>query len=219
MGNLWTVLTSPTATFERLRENRAFWLPMIVLIVLSGIGMWLQIPALIGEMEKGLADSGLPAEAVQGAQIGAQIMAVVSAGVGVLIGTFLSGVLLLLVNLIVRGDAQYMQLVTVGLYAYVPVVISQLIVGILVRVTGATSVFDVALNLGTFMTEKTGVLFHTLTMVDPFAIWSLVLTVIGTAVMAQRPRKQVAKWIVAGYLLIVLVFVLTALAGEKFSGM
>jgi len=218
MGNLWTVLTSPTATFERLRANRVFWVPMIVLIVLSAFAVWLQLPALVAELEKGIAETNVPAEALQGVQIFAQVTGVVSAAFMVPVGAFITGLLLLLVNLIVRGEAQYMQLATVGLYAYVPAVISQLIIGILVRVTGATSVYDVALNLSAFKTEKTGFLFHFLTLVDPFAIWSLVLTIIGTAVMAQRPRKKVATWIVLGYVLMCLVVLLIAAAGEKMSG-
>lgn len=218
MGNLWTVLTSPTATFERLRENRVLWLPMIVLIVLSAIAFWLQAPAFLGDMEKELAKQDLPAEAVEGARMVGQASMAFTAALMVPISTFVFGAILLLVNLIVRGEAQYMQLATVGLYSYVPAVISLLITGVLVRVTGATSIYDVGLNLGSLMTEKTGFLYHILTFADPFGIWSLVLMVIGTAVMAARPRKQVATWIAVGYVVICLVAAVLAAAGDKMSG-
>ena len=157
MGNLLSVLTSPTATFQRLKEQNGGWvLPMIVLIVLSLIGAWLIAPTTEAMINEQLAKTpGLDPALAELTKTSAAVTAYSGAILGIPLSIFIGGLLLLLLNLIVRGEATYMQLVKVALFSKVPGIISMLLVGVMTRVTAATSLYDVGLNAGVFVEDKT----------------------------------------------------------------
>jgi hypothetical protein len=219
MGYLLSVLTSPTATFQRLKEEKGGWfLPMTVLIILSLVGVWLITPVTVAMIDQQLlknpvGDAGLEQFTRTGAIVGAYVGAVVGTPVQIFVGALL----LLLLNLIVTGEATYKQLVKVVLFSKVPVMISLLITGILARATNATSLFDIGLNAGSFVEDKTSILYGVLALIDPFAIWGLVLLIIGTAVMTERSRGKIAAWIVSVWVVISLITALANSVASKLS--
>ncbi len=218
MSNFFGVLTSPTATFERIRANGKGWvLALIVMVLLSVLALWLQQDAIVGTIEdefvrqeaKGVEiDKNIRDIAIASATIFSYFTAVVS----VVLTMFIGGLLLLLVNLFVRGEATYMQLSKVALYSYIPSLLSMLVTGIIAYSTGATTMFDVMLNAGAFIEDKTSMLFVLAQMLDPFRIWGLVVMIIGTAVMTRKGRGSVATWIVIGWLLITFLTLLSSRA-------
>ncbi len=203
-----SVLHSPKKTFEYIRENGgAFLIPFIlVLIVTLGVAI-LQIPMI----ERAFEATDLSQLEGTGMDVDAFLKISIYSGVAFSVVTiaamvFITGLLLLLVNLIVRGEAKYMQLVKVAILAYIPSLINGILTGILARVTDAQNVNDLTISLGAFLEQKEGLLFGLASMINPFTIWYIALLVIGTAVMSQRPAKSVGIWIIAGYLLISLPF-------------
>jgi hypothetical protein len=217
MGNLFTVLTSPQQTFERIREEKgAGWVAVMVsLMVLGGLIVWLQLPSILSFTEATLHqqpnfDEKILSLAITAAEIGGFAGAILAP----VLTMFLGGLLLMLVNLFVRGEGKYMQLSKVVLFSTVPGVIGGLLTGVLARLTGATSPYDVAINAGVFFTDKKGWGYALASLVDPFAIWGLVLLIIGTAVVARRSRGNVALWIIIGWLVIRIISVIS-LATQK----
>ncbi|UUZ79166.1 YIP1 family protein [Paenibacillus sp. P26] len=129
----------------------------------------------------------------------------VSSYIGGVVGTaalvFIAAFLLLLVNMMIKGEASYMQLARVSLFSYFPAAIGALLTGILMRLNDAQTLQDVTLSAAVFLTEKKGLLFNIAQAVNPFSIWSLVLMVVGTAVVTMRSKAAVAAWVVPGWLL------------------
>ncbi|RRJ63787.1 YIP1 family protein [Paenibacillus oralis] len=209
MKNLFTVFVSPEATFKRVKESRTAWiLPLIVLLVASVIVTYLQMPAMEGEMRKALQQQQLDPAMVETLMATTQVTSYVSVGVMSVAMIFVMALLLLLLNLIVRGEGKYMQFVSVASYAALPGIVGGLITGILIRVLDVQSVTDMSLSLGAFVADKSSQLYKLLSILDPFSIWSLILYVIGSAVMMQRPRKTIAIWITAVWLIFTLGSVL-----------
>ncbi|TCP55925.1 Yip1-like protein [Tumebacillus sp. BK434] len=204
MGNILGVLTQPAAAFERLRGKGGWVLTLILLTALSVLALWLQGDAMIGTIDQELsrqAERGqeIPETVRDLALASALGIGYVTAALSIVLTMFIGGLLLLLVNLFVRGEATYMQLSKVALYSYIPTIIGTLLTGIIAYATGATSLFDVSLTAGAFVSDKTSMLFVLAQMVNPFAIWSLVLMIIGTSVMTRKGRGSVATWIVIGW--------------------
>jgi len=208
------VLVSPPAAFERLRDRGGWALALVLISVLSLAMTYLQWPLVEKEMYAQFEASQQP--------LGEQEMAVVvtitrvTAWVtGALMPAFLTffvGVLLFLLNMIVRGEGTYMQLSKVSLYSLIPGVLGGLLTVGLAAALGADSLSDVMLTGGTFFEEKKGFLFALASgVLDPFGIWSLVLTIVGASVMMRKPAKSVAVWIVAAWLLVRLGAALFAL--------
>ncbi len=204
MSVIFSVLHSPKKTFEYIRENGgAFLIPFLVVIVITlGVAI-LQIPIIERTLDATdltqLEGTGFDQEMFKKVSI---YTGVAFSPIGVAAMVFITGLLLLLVNLVVRGEAKYMQLVKVTILATIPSLINGVLTGILANVTDAQNVNDLTISLGAVMEQKSGFLFGIASMINPFTIWYVALMVIGTAVMAQRPVKRVAIWIVAGYILI-----------------
>ncbi|MNN48382.1 Yip1 domain protein [compost metagenome] len=107
----------------------------------------------------------------------------------------------MLLNLIVRGEGKYMQLVTIVAYAYLPGLIGGILTAILLNVTDAKSLMDVTISLGALIQDKESMLFKVLSVINPFSIWSMILYIIGSSVIMNRPKKQIAIWIVVVWVL------------------
>lgn len=121
---------------------------------------------------------------------------------------FITGLLLMLLNLVVRGEGKYMQFVSVAALSAMPGVVGSIIASVVARAAGAQSMTDVSLSLGAFITDKSSALYHWLSIINPFSLWSLFLYVVGASVMMKRPRKTVGTWIVIAWLLLSVVSIL-----------
>jgi len=204
---LLQVLTSPRTAFEKLREKgKGGWVLALIIITLLGAGVvYLQLPLI----EKMLIEQleSTPQEFPED-QLGimvniTKITSIISAVLWPVINMFLVGLLLYLLNLIVRGEGGYMQLSKVALYASVPTIVGSLLSCVLLLTGGAQSLYDVSLTGGAFFEEKSGYAFGFATaFLDPFGIWDVTILTIGAAVMMRRPVGKVAPWIVGAWVLV-----------------
>ncbi|MNZ82262.1 hypothetical protein D3C78_1009560 [compost metagenome] len=89
-----------------------------------------------------------------------------------------------------------MQFVTIAAFAALPGMIGGILTGILLNVADAKALTDVTISLGTLIQDKGSLLYKALSLINPFSIWTLVLYIIGSSVMMNRPKKKVGVWIV-----------------------
>ncbi len=199
------VLVSPKAAFERLRDRGGWVVALVLITLLSAVTIYLQWPLIeketIAQLEaqqQPLGDAEMDL-ALNFARVGGWITAAIMPAITM----FFVGLLLFLLNMIVRGEGTYMQLSKVSLYSMIPSLLGGLLTTGLAVGLGADGVTDVMLNGGVLFPEKTGFLFTFVSSVlDPFGIWSLVLTVIGASVMMRKSPKTVAVWIVGVWLIV-----------------
>lgn len=198
MKNVFTIFTSPTATFERVKEKgkTAWIIPTIVLAVFSLVMIYLQMPLLEKELLRRFNEQNVDPSMLDSFMSYGKMMSYVGGSVTVIISVFFMALLFLLLNLIVRGEAKYMQLVSLSALAALPGLAGGLLTTILALTMKAQSLNDMALNLGAFIADKSSTLFKLLSVIDPFSIWSLILYIIGASVLMNRPRNKVAIWIV-----------------------
>ncbi len=213
MKNLLTVLFSPTAAFEKLREKGGWAAGFVAVLLLSIVSVWLIWPLTEKMMREQFAKTNTPGNIDQIINI-SHYTTLLGGAFGVAVKIFVVALLLLLVNLIVRGEAKYMQLVKVSTFSSVPGLISGLLTGIMARTTDASSIQDLSISLAAFISNKSGFLYGAASLLNPFSIWGLVLMIIGTAVMARKSKSSVAVWIVLGWLVFGLI---GAWTGSMFS--
>jgi len=202
---IFHVLISPAAAFERLRDRGGWAVALVLMTLLSAVTTYLQWPLIEKEMLAQFDAQQVPLGAgeLDLALTFARVGAWITAAVMPAFLMFFVGLLLFLLNMIVRGEGSYMQLSKVSLYSMIPGLLGGLLTVGLATALGADGVTDVMLNGGVLFSEKTGFLFTLASSVlDPFGIWSLVLTVIGASVMMRKPAKSVAFWIVGVWLLV-----------------
>lgn len=204
MNTIISMLHSPTRTFETIRERGGgFTLPFILTLVIMALGMILQFPLI----EKEILQQDLTTTGVEEGVLLAitKVFAVGGALFMSALTVFLGGLLLLLVNLIVRGEATYWQLVKVAVYAGIPGWINVLLSGLLARFSNAQNINELTISAAVLLEKKEGFLYGLMSMINPFSLWGLALMIIGTAVMARRASTSVAVWIIAGWVVIGLI--------------
>lgn len=203
MNLLIAMVHSPKLAFEQLRERGGgFVLPFILGIVITIVGMVLQMPVLERELLANEQLANTPGVDYEMMMAFTKWVAVGGAALAMVVGIFITGLLLLLVNLIVRGEATYWQLVKVSVYAGIPGWLSLLLGGLLAMTTGASSVADLTISAAVLLEQKEGLLYGIMSLINPFSLWGLALMVIGTAVMGRRPASSVAMWIIGGWIVI-----------------
>jgi hypothetical protein len=147
---------------------------------------------IIDKLQEQQVDPALISSMVGATKISGIIMMIIMSVAGV----FILGLLMMLLNLIVRGEAKYMQLVSLAAFASLPSAINGILSTILLTVTGAKELTEVSLGLGAFVADKSSSLYLWLSAINPFSIWMIILYVIGASVMMRRPTKTVGIWIV-----------------------
>lgn len=170
-------------------------------MVVSTVAIYLQLPAMEQATMDALKKQGLvdPSN-IDSIVASTNVVSIVTTPLSIVAMIFVGALLYVLLNLIVRGEAKYMQLVTMMSYAALPGMLGSLLAGIMVYATEAKAVTDVSISLAALVSDKTSMLYYVLTLSNPFAIWGLVLYVIGASVMMKRPRKTVGMWIVGTWL-------------------
>lgn len=212
MKNLITIFTSPGETFERIRDKKMAWiLPTIIALILGLVSISLQMPYLKEVSKQSMMATG-NIDAAQAEQMAGFTVTIsyVIAIIGPLIMIFLVALLLVLLNLIVRGEGKYLQFVNVAAFANLPTVVGALLTAVLLVVMDAQSLSDVNLSLGALVADKTGTMYRVLSLINPFTIWGLYLYIVGTATMMKRSRKKIAIWIVIVWLIYSFITVFSA---------
>ncbi|HZG58616.1 YIP1 family protein [Paenibacillus sp.] len=210
---MFQVLVSPAAAFERLRGKGGWVVALVAVTLATAAVAHFQWPLIEREMMAQFERSGGIPEGELSIVVNiAKYTALVTSLVMPAFLMFFIGLLLYLMNLIVRGEGTYMQMSKVALYGMIPGLLGGLLTAALATGLGAERLTDVTLTAGAFFAEKSGFLFTLASAVlNPFALWGLAVTVVGAAVMSRRPVRSVAPWIVGAWLLVSLGSSLSAL--------
>jgi hypothetical protein len=203
LKNVLTIFTAPEETFKRVRESKTAWLfALAAMVVVSIVVIYMQMPSLEKEFLRQIQSQQMDAAMQDTFMATAKTSSYVMGAVLPVIMLFVTGLLLMLLNLVVRGEGKYMQFVSIAAFSALPGLVGSLITGILVMTTDVQSATDVSLSLGAFVSDKSSQMYQLLSLINPFTIWGLVLYVIGSSVIMKRPRKTVATWIIAAWLVI-----------------
>jgi len=203
--------TSPAKTFEDIkRGNRSWWLPLII----GGLVSYLLFAAITQKvgLEQAVENQiRMDAKAQERmAQISPeQRETAMKFSVGLTQGIFLAGPvvgiigvsilslgLLGTINFVFGGKAKYGSIFAVFYYAWLPMMVKQLL-GIIVIYSGiAPESFNLKnfapTNLGAFLdpVETNKALYALATSLDAVTIWTLILLGMGTAIVAGAKRSS-----------------------------
>lgn len=217
MNAMLSVLVSPKATFERIRDQGGhFAAPFIMVLLISALIVLLSYPVIEYELSQtpGLQGENAPDMAVSMTFI--VITSLVTALIGSAASLFITGLLLMLVNLVVRGEAKYMQLVKVAIFASIPSLLQGLLTGLLFQFMDPADAMNIRFSLADLLDAPSGFVAGLANLVNPFLIWGLAIMVIGTAVMGRKNTKSVAVWLLSGWLVLRLAGIWI---GTLFSGL
>jgi hypothetical protein len=216
--DLFRVLLSPTEVFERVRERPKFLVPALAISVVAIILNYFMLPYRTAAMATRMAQIAQqnPAAAEQAAKFQTIGLAFVPVAVFIIL-LIVAGILWLLVTLLAGGDGKYRTLLSVATYTALPGIFLQ-VAGLLVLkmkgVESVTSLQDLQppLGLNLLAPNASGFMGGLLAGINPFTIWSMVLTAIGIQVTHKTSKGS-------AYTVAIVAMVLGILIGALFAGL
>lgn len=216
------IFTAPSKTFIDLRRKATFWGPLIVMIIV-GIGFSFSVqtkigwePAFMNQLQQ------TPARAAKLEAMPNWDSVKMMQVKGTAISTYGYFVIFLIITLVVSllqwatvnfgfgGTAKYSQIYAVNFYASLVVNIKFILAIIAIFAGLAPESFilqnPVGTNIGYYIsTDAPRWLYALCTRLDIFEIWSLVLAVIGVAVVARVSKGKAAAVVVGWWVIFVLL--------------
>jgi hypothetical protein len=201
---------APTATFKDILRSTSWWLPLL-LLVLSSVGTAFVVERQVGfdrayenqirmspKAQDRLADA-TPEQKEQSAKIGIAMTKYITYGGFVLIMIFLAIYSLILwasFNFGLGAGTTYSQVFAVTMYSALPYLLLTVLTILSLYFGGNAEGYDyknpVGTNLAYFMPDAAPWLRGLLGSFDIVKLWSVVLQVIGMAVIAKKTIAQSA---------------------------
>jgi hypothetical protein len=222
---------APSKTFTDILRNQSWWLPFLIISVV-GYGFIFTIDKRVGweqVLENSLKANPAQAEKIanapaeQQATIRASMMIgykVFSYGFPVTVLLFwliASAVMMGTINFIFGGRAKFGELFAVFAYAGLPGIFKSILTIIVLFAGLSPETFQlqnpVGTNLGYYLPAESPKWLITLgTSIDIITIWTVILLVIGTAIVAKVKKGTAAAAVVGWWVLTLLIGVGTAAA-------
>jgi hypothetical protein len=213
------IFTSPSAVFERRKDDPTFFVPLLVIAVIIGLIMFgtkdLMSPIFDAEFARGMAQAQKQNPAMTEAQMET------AKGIARTIGTFggfiivpiaicLVGLVTWVGGKIVGATTSVGQAMMVGCYAYIPRIIAAILGAVQAAVMDPSSLnsqFAIHIGPARFFDAATTSL-TTLTLMgrlELFTLWSTVLIAIGLKVTGKLTMQKAAigataVWVIASLL-------------------
>jgi len=223
---------APSKTFADIRRSASWWLPFLLIVIVSffftsAVGKQVGFEAIARQqIEKNhfAADqiNSLPKDqqAVQ-YQKAAQRTKVVSYFTPVIILLFAAIISLLWwasLNFGLGARAKFSQIFAVGMYAGLPKILIYLLSAVLLYAGVGLDNFDmqnpIGTNIGYYLPSTSPALRVAGSFFDVFGLWSLVLAILGTAIVTRKKPSQTAivvvGWWILGLILLTAVTAFTA---------
>jgi len=212
---LWGVLASPRTAFEDIAAgNGGFWPAAGVVYIVGLLAALSTLPKLrafaLWQLQQG--PNALPPEQLEAVRTFATTAALVELIFGALIvptviWLFGAGLLKIISR---RGGepVPFARLAAVGVYAYVPVLLGDIIRAAIIAANPFQRLGSIDTSLGALLSVRTGVAWLDLALahVDPFALWALALFSLGGALALRTRTSNIALlvfslwgfWVAAG---------------------
>lgn len=216
------VLISPGETFESIVRRPDWVVPLLILLLVSVVGGVLlasrvdfqTVAQEAMEMDPRTANmsANQAATAARFTAMTMKISAYASPVLSLIAFLIVSGVLLMSFRLM-AGEGTFLQAFSVTIYAWYPRLIKGILSTVVLLSRKSISIFDlqnpVMSNLGFLFDPKSKPLqFAMASSIDLFAIWSVILMVIGFAAMSKLTRAKstaivIGWWIVVNLLALI----------------
>lgn len=224
---------APSKTFTDIRRSSSWWLPFVLSLLASFLFTFaLQHEIGFQKVAESIVSSNPQLQQRTSSMTPAQVQGMEgSIATSVRITTFAFPVLMLLSALLCAGvlmasfnfglgaQAQYGQYLALWMYATLPMLLKSLLISVTLFAGLGADQFNIqnplGSNIGYYLGQDAPVwLTNLLSYADVFTLWSVVLLIVGGAIVAKVKRNSAAIVIASWFVLVILVStVMAALRG------
>lgn len=188
--SLLHMITDPVEQFKRIRHQPFFWMPLLIVTIVTIFGLWLTTFGVELPLDQ-LSEEEI-AQGKVATYIGIVLAGILTTATSVLMSTLIYFIFVKAV----RAEATFRQILTMNTYIMFITAISVVVNGLLIALFGSESNSDpLYTSLASYLTADgaLGIIFN---HIEIFAIWTIILTAIGFQYVANIPKKL--SWIIAG---------------------
>lgn len=201
------IFYAPTQVFERRRDGQ-YWVPLLILVALTMAIYFLslQYNEAVGDAEfaramakqaangQKLTPEQMEAAKAFAAKIKGLIVYIIP--VGMVLGAWLSGLMIRLLCNLMGGRLEFGQATAIGVLANFPELLGKVAVGVqglFLDTNTVTSKYSFATSAARFLSpDSNTVLLKAAALADPFVIWSAVVLGIGAYVIGRMEKEKAA---------------------------
>ena len=214
---------APTKTFTDIRRNASWWLPFLLLILVS-VAFAASIDRKIGFDQVAQSNINRSAstqqrmstltdaqreQSIHTIAAFTRVVSYVYPLIGLIFALICAGILMMTFNFGLGAKASYKEYLAVWFYAGLPFLIKFLLAAIAIFAGVSAEQFDinnpVGTNVGWYLTSDVPLWVRTLfSSADIFTLWVVVLLILGCSTIARVKRSSAAIVIIGWWVLIIL---------------
>jgi len=228
------VLFAPAETFEDISRKPNILGPLLIIVLIGYVSTFFIVQrmdwnavmeAQMDAMKKqnpNMSQEDFARVAKVSSAMG-KVIGWVSPLMGVVWYMILAGVLLLVFRM-TGGEGNFQQALSTTLYAWIPLVINGIILTIVIVARGSVDPTQMATVLKSnpaFLVDmkEQAVLFSLLSSIDIFTIWTVVLLIIGFAILSKSSKAKSAAIVISLWVVFILIKVgFAALGAARMKG-
>ncbi|HUQ84581.1 MAG TPA: Yip1 family protein [Gemmatimonadaceae bacterium] len=211
LDDFMDIFYAPSTVFAR-RENAGFWIPLLIVTVLTGVifiaNRDLIEPIMEAEMTRAMAKNSqqLTPEQMEGVRKMGGVFGTIGAFVFTPVTLLALGIVIWIVGKFVDAKQTMNAAINVAVFSYVPRIIEGIVnraQSMLIDTSTINSRYSLTLGVGRFLDADTTspILLGLVGRIDLFTIWVTVLIAIGLAVTGKISRGRAAIAAVAVWLI------------------
>ncbi|MFO7889643.1 MAG: Yip1 family protein [bacterium] len=220
------IFSSPKETFVAINEKPTWLIPFIIIVIVATVSQFLLMDITFSDQIEAMKARGMNSEQIQAAQKSMQgpikYIGFIAAPIFILLAwLILSGIFLFTGNTIMGGRAQFKNVLAVVSWSGLIGIVQSALQTYLVISNGTS--FGVTTSLAILLPtpqlgEDKTVLYRLLSRFDIFTFWTLILWIIGLAVVYKFSTKKSATMVLSLWAIyIVLVVAIGSLLGGVFG--
>jgi hypothetical protein len=206
MGNLINIIVEPVKAFKHIKEKDDWWIPFILLVVVTWIFLMLSGPALARITAQQMAEMGVDREIPKFVEY----IKYLGAPIGTLTMWLLMSVIIWFLANSFGADWDFTKALDLYAYSSVVQVLRSVLTTVILLIRGVPNIMtfkdlNVATGLNLLFSPENPRLYALLSGIEVFSIWQFILIAYGISEITGISKKK-AAWVSVIVYLIMLGF-------------
>jgi hypothetical protein len=206
MGNLINIIVEPIKAFKHIKEKDDWWIPFILLVVVTWIFLMLSGPALARITAQQMAEMGVDREIPKFVEY----IKYLGAPIGTLTMWLIMSVIIWFLGNSYGADWDFTKALDLYAYSSVVQVLRSILTTVILLIRGVPNIMtfkdlNVATGLNLLFSPENPRLYALLSGIEVFSIWQFILIAYGISEITGISKKK-AAWVSVIVYLIMLGF-------------
>jgi hypothetical protein len=202
MSNLINIIIEPVKTFQHIKEKDDWWIPFVLIVVVTWIFLWITGPALARITAQQMAERGIDREIPKFVEY----IKYLGAPIGTLATWLLMSVIIWFLSNSFGADWNYIKALDLYAYSSVAQALRTVLTTLILFIRGIPNIMtlkdlNVATGFNLLFSPENPKLYALVSGIEVFTIWQYILIAYGISEITGISKKKAAWVSVITYLI------------------